>query len=105
MRTHKHNQERSTEEQHKIQGRNRSEKNGKRKNPRMHDKRQWRPKERSKACAHSRNWTPSGNTDNTIKLEIIVFNAIIISKLLYGLESVQINDSLKTYIDTFELKA
>ena len=44
-------------------------------------------------------------TDNPVKLKIIVFNSIIRTKLMYGLESVQINDSLKKYIDTFQLKA
>ena len=34
----------------------------------------------------------------------MVFNSIIRTKLIYGLESAQLNDSLKKYIDTFHLK-
>ena len=45
------------------------------------------------------------HTNNPIKLKIIVFNAIVRTKLMYGLESVQINDSLKKHMDTFQLNA
>ena len=44
------------------------------------------------------------HTNNTIKWKLITFNAIIKTKLMYGLESAQLNDSIKRYLDTFQLK-
>ena len=56
-------------------------------------------------CAFKKLDTFWKHTDNTKNLKIIVFNAIIRTKLMYGLDSVQINDSLNKYLDTFQLKA
>ena len=44
------------------------------------------------------------HTDNPKKWKIIVYNAIIRTKLMYGLESAQLNDSIKQYLDTFQVK-
>ena len=44
-------------------------------------------------------------SNNITKLKIIVLNLIIRTKLMYRLESAQINDSLEKYINTFHIKA
>ena len=44
------------------------------------------------------------HTNNPIKWKLITYNAIIKTKLMYGLESAQLNDSIKKYLDTFHLK-
>ena len=40
----------------------------------------------------------------SVKLKLGVYDAVIRTKLVYGLESVQVNDSLKQKIDAFQLK-
>ena len=50
-------------------------------------------------------WTRYGNTfANSITWKLIVFDAVIRTKLLYGLESAQLNESAKKKLDTFQLK-
>lgn len=44
------------------------------------------------------------HTNNPQKWKLITYNAIIKKKLMYGLESAQLNDSIKKYLDTFHLK-
>ena len=44
------------------------------------------------------------HSDCSIRLKLSVYDAVVRSKLIYGLESVQVNDSLKAKIDAFQLK-
>ena len=44
------------------------------------------------------------HSDCNVRLKLGVYDAVIRSKLIYGLESVQINDSLKRKLDAFQLK-
>ena len=42
--------------------------------------------------------------ENPTRWKLIIFDAVIKSKLMYGLESAQLNDSLKNKLDVFQLK-
>jgi hypothetical protein len=44
------------------------------------------------------------HSDCSAKVKINIFDAVIRSKLIYGLESVQVNDSLKSKLDAFQHK-
>ena len=44
------------------------------------------------------------HTNNPKEWKIIVFNAIIRTKLIYGLESAQLNESVNKYLNVFQLK-
>ena len=44
------------------------------------------------------------HVSNPTKWKIRVYDAVVRSKLMYGLESVQLNDSLKKKLDVFQLK-
>ena len=41
---------------------------------------------------------------NPTRCKLLVYNAIVRSKLMYGLESAQLNDSIKKKLDAFQLK-
>ena len=42
--------------------------------------------------------------DNPVRWKLIIFDAVIKSKLMYGLESAQINEAQKKKLDVFQLK-
>ena len=44
------------------------------------------------------------HSDCSVKVKLGVYDAVVRAKLIYGLESVQLNQSLKQKIDTFQLK-
>ena len=44
------------------------------------------------------------HSDCSIKQKLVVYDAIIRTKLIYGFESVQVNDTLKSKLDAFQLK-
>ena len=44
------------------------------------------------------------HADCSVRLKLSVYDAVIRAKLMYGLESVQINDSLKKKINAFQFK-
>ena len=44
------------------------------------------------------------HSDCSVAEKLVVYDAVVRSKLIYGLESVQVNDSLKSKIDAFQLK-
>ena len=44
------------------------------------------------------------HSDCDVRMKLCIYDAVIRTKLVYGLESVQVNDSLKTKIDAFQLK-
>ena len=44
------------------------------------------------------------HTENPTRWKLIIFDAVVRSKLMYGLESAQLNDSLKNRLDVFQLK-
>ena len=45
-----------------------------------------------------------GHGDNSMKDKIMVYNAVIRAKLVYGLESIQLTESAKSRLDVFQLK-
>ena len=44
------------------------------------------------------------HSDCSVRVKLNVYDAVIRTKLIYGLESVQLNDSLKSQINAFQLK-
>eukprot|EP00959_Pyramimonas_sp_CCMP1952_P362387 7589644-Pyramimonas_sp.AAC.1 len=44
------------------------------------------------------------HADCSVRLKLGVYDAVVRSKLIYGLESVQVNVALKKKIDAFQLK-
>jgi hypothetical protein len=44
------------------------------------------------------------HSDCSVKQKLIVYDAVIRTKLIYGLESVQVNDEMEKKIDAFQLK-
>lgn len=44
------------------------------------------------------------HSDCSVKQKLIVYDAVIRTKLIYGFESVQVNDEMKKKIDVFQLK-
>ena len=44
------------------------------------------------------------NSDNTVTRKMLMFNAVIRAKLMYGLETVVMNPRVRTMLDTFQLK-
>ena len=44
------------------------------------------------------------HTSNPTRCKLLVYDAIVRSKLMYGLESAQLNDSIKKRLDAFQLK-
>ena len=44
------------------------------------------------------------HSDGSVKEKLIVYDAVVRSKLVYALESLQINDDLKRKMDAFQLK-
>ena len=44
------------------------------------------------------------HTDNSVSRKLQMFNSVISSKLMYGMETIEMNLSLKQKLDTFQLK-
>ena len=44
------------------------------------------------------------HSDCSVKVKLNIYDAVVRAKLIYGLETVQVNDSLKQKIDAFQLK-
>ena len=44
------------------------------------------------------------HSENPTRWKRIIFDAVVRSKLMYGVESAQLNDSLKNSLDVFQLK-
>ena len=44
------------------------------------------------------------NSDNTTQRKMLMFNAIIRAKLIYGLETIAMNPRVQNTLDTFQLK-
>ena len=43
-------------------------------------------------------------TDCSVRFKLIVYDAVVRAKLVYGLESAQLNDDVKAHIDAFQRK-
>ncbi len=44
------------------------------------------------------------HTDTSLRFKLIVYDAVVRAKLIYGLESAQLNQDHKRHIDTFQRK-
>ena len=44
------------------------------------------------------------NSNCSVRQKLIVYDAVVRTKLIYGMESAQINDAVKNKIDAFQMK-